>query len=46
MTRRLLVAALLSGLCGCQLPGLIGAVGQNNEREKKVEVLVVFLTGS
>lgn len=35
------VSACLAG-SGCQLPGLIGAIGQNIEREKKVEVLAKY----
>ncbi len=42
MSRLWPVVAVTLALAGCQLPGLIGAVGQNIEREKKVEVLAKY----
>ena len=40
--RRVLVTLALAALAGCQLPAMVGAVGQNIEREKKVEVLAKY----
>ena len=41
MMRALLVAACCA-LAGCQVPALVSAVGQNIEREKKIEVLAKY----
>jgi hypothetical protein len=40
--RGALAMLVLAALAGCQLPGIVGAVGQNIEREKKVEVLAKY----
>ena len=42
MIRFVMVACMFCALTGCQLPGIIGAVGHNIEREKKIEVLAKY----
>lgn len=37
-----LLAAMSCGLCGCFVPALAGAIGQNIERYKKIEVLAEY----
>ena len=41
MMRAVLMLAV-SMLVGCQMPALVSAVGQNIEREKKIEVLAKY----
>ena len=41
IARALLVATTLV-LAACQLPGIVGAIGHNIEREKKIEVLAKY----